>query len=177
MLSVLLSLIYGFWLSLWYLVAIKLSVLLSFIYGFWLPRWYLVAIILCVLLSLIYGFWLHLRCLVAIVLSVLLSLTYGFWLHLWYLQTYLVCLFAVFHFVIILPVFLPYTEGFVWYDGCWIYNYLCYQCLSPLKLLVRISLRRDVQHYVIKFVNDLQQVGDFHQVFRFPPPITLTTTM
>jgi membrane protein implicated in regulation of membrane protease activity len=39
-LSLLLSLIYGFWLHLWYLVAIVLSVLLSFIFGFWLHPWY-----------------------------------------------------------------------------------------------------------------------------------------
>jgi hypothetical protein len=63
------SLIYGFWLPLWYLLAIVLSVLLRFtasdyplvflghcvvcsssIYGFWLPLWYLLAIVLSVLL-------------------------------------------------------------------------------------------------------------------------------
>ena len=27
-----------------------------------------------------------------------------------------------------------------------------------------------MQHYVIKFVSDLQLVGGFHQVLRFPPP-------
>jgi hypothetical protein len=32
---------------------------------------------------------------------------------------------------------------------------------------------RGVQHYVIKFVNDLQQVGNFLRVLRFPPPINL----
>ena len=31
-----------------------------------------------------------------------------------------------------------------------------------------------IQHYVIKFVSDLQQVGGF---FRFPPPIKLTVTI
>jgi hypothetical protein len=31
-----------------------------------------------------------------------------------------------------------------------------------------------IQHYVIKFVSDLQQVGGFLQVLRFPPPIKLT---
>ena len=31
-----------------------------------------------------------------------------------------------------------------------------------------------VQHYVIKFVNDLQQVGGF---LRFPPPIKLTSAI
>jgi hypothetical protein len=39
-----------------------------------------------------------------------------------------------FCFVIILPVFLQYTKGFVCYDGSYNYNYLCNQCLSPLKL-------------------------------------------
>jgi hypothetical protein len=27
-----------------------------------------------------------------------------------------------------------------------------------------------IQHYVIKFVSDLQQVGGFFWVLRFPPP-------
>jgi hypothetical protein len=31
-----------------------------------------------------------------------------------------------------------------------------------------------IQHYVIKFVSDLQQVGGH---LRFPPPIKLTATM
>jgi hypothetical protein len=31
-----------------------------------------------------------------------------------------------------------------------------------------------MQHYVIKFVSDLRQVGGF---LRFPPPIKLTTTI
>ena len=30
-----------------------------------------------------------------------------------------------------------------------------------------------VQHYVIKFISDLRQVGGFLQVLRFPPPIKL----
>jgi len=34
-----------------------------------------------------------------------------------------------------------------------------------------------IQHYVIKFVGDLQQVGDFRWVLRFPPPIKLTATI
>ena len=33
------------------------------------------------------------------------------------------------------------------------------------------------QHYVIKFVSDLLQVGGFLQALRFPPPIKLTATM
>jgi hypothetical protein len=31
-----------------------------------------------------------------------------------------------------------------------------------------------IQHYVIKFVSDLRQVGGF---LRFPPPIKLTATL
>ena len=34
-----------------------------------------------------------------------------------------------------------------------------------------------VQHYVIKFVSDLRQVGGFLQVLWFPPPIKLTATI
>ena len=34
-----------------------------------------------------------------------------------------------------------------------------------------------IQHYVIKFVSDLQQVCGFLQVLRFPPPIKLTATI
>ena len=34
-----------------------------------------------------------------------------------------------------------------------------------------------VQHYVIKFVSDLREVGGFLQVLRFPPPIKLTATI
>ena len=34
-----------------------------------------------------------------------------------------------------------------------------------------------IQHYVIKFVGDLQQVGGFLLVFRLPPPIKLTATI
>jgi len=34
-----------------------------------------------------------------------------------------------------------------------------------------------IQQYVKKFVSDLQQVGGFLSVFRFPPPIKLTATI
>ena len=36
---------------------------------------------------------------------------------------------------------------------------------------------RGVQHYVIKFVSDLRQVGGFLRVLLFPPPIKLTATI
>ena len=34
-----------------------------------------------------------------------------------------------------------------------------------------------IQHYVIKFVSDLRQVGAFLRVLRFPPPIKSTATI
>ena len=34
-----------------------------------------------------------------------------------------------------------------------------------------------IQHYVIKFVRDLQQVGGVLRVLRFPPSIKLTATI
>jgi hypothetical protein len=36
---------------------------------------------------------------------------------------------------------------------------------------------RGVQHYVIKFVSHLRQVGGFLQVLRIPSPIKLTATI
>jgi len=36
---------------------------------------------------------------------------------------------------------------------------------------------RGVQHYLIKFVSDLWQIGGFLRVLRFPPPIKLTATI
>jgi hypothetical protein len=60
-------------------------------------------------------------------------------------------------------------------------NYLCNQCLSPLKLRVGIpQMARctlyNIQHYVIEFVSDLQQVCRFLQVLQFPLQIKLTAT-
>ena len=34
-----------------------------------------------------------------------------------------------------------------------------------------------IQHFVIKFVSDLRQVGGFLPVIRFPPPLKLATTI
>jgi len=62
-----------------------------------------------------------------------------------------------------------------WSCGSWIYNYLCNQYLSPLMLWDPSG--RGVQHYVIKFVSDLRQVGGFLRVLQFPPPIKLTSTI
>jgi hypothetical protein len=34
-----------------------------------------------------------------------------------------------------------------------------------------------IQHYVIKFVSDLRQVGGYLRVLKCPPPIKLTATI
>ena len=49
------------------------------------------------------------------------------------------------------------------------YHYWCCEFES--------RLGRGVQHYMIKFVSDLRQVGGFLRVLRFPPPIKLTATI
>ena len=52
------------------------------------------------------------------------------------------------------------------------------QSVSITTKVVSSNLAQDevhsLQHYVIKFVSDLQQVGDFLPILRFPPPIKLT---
>ena len=57
--------------------------------------------------------------------------------------------------------------------GIRICNYLINHCISPLKLLSSNDAHGEVysiQHYVIKAVSDLRQVGGFPRVLRFPPP-------
>jgi hypothetical protein len=79
--------------------------------------------------------------------------------------------------------------------GIFVFIYFCWQCLCSFVLGVRRSQDRiviayhywccdfksrsgrGVQHYVIKFVSDLRQVGGFLRVLRFPPPIKLTATI
>jgi hypothetical protein len=55
----------------------------------------------------------------------------------------------------------------LWYA----FNWTCFVWLF------KSQSRRGVQHYVIKFVSDLWQVGGFLWVLRFPPPIKLTATI
>ena len=53
-----------------------------------------------------------------------------------------------------LPSLIKYTKGppRSWLFGCWIYNYLCNQCLSPLSLWVRIPHRRGVLDKVCQWL-------------------------
>jgi hypothetical protein len=56
-----------------------------------------------------------------------------------------------------------HIEWVTWSYGSWIYNYLGNQCLSLLKLWVNPTHGEVylIQHYVMKFVSDLRQVGGF----------------
>ena len=59
---------------------------------------------------------------------------------------------------IVIPITWP------WSYGSWIYNYLYNQCLSLLKMWVRTPAHGEVysiQHYAIKFVSELRQIGNF----------------
>ena len=44
------------------------------------------------------------------------------------------------------------------------------------RFMVAFCSNYSIQHYVIKIVRDLRQVGGFLRVLRFPLPIKLTTT-
>jgi hypothetical protein len=59
------------------------------------------------------------------------------------------------------------------YD-CIIFVILCYDSLQSLLNVAPHGEMYLIQHYVIKFVSDLQQVGGFLQILQFPPPIKLT---
>jgi hypothetical protein len=58
-----------------------------------------------------------------------------------------------------------------WNIHIYIYKQRKYIVIVPKSKLFAI------QHYVIKFVSDLQQVGGFLSVFWFSPPMKLTATI
>ena len=157
------SSIYGFWLSLWYLLAIVLSVLLRYRDSD-LPLWYLLAIVLSVLLryrdsDLTHWF------LLAIVLSVLLrytdsdyligffghcvlcsSLIYGFWLPLWYLLAIV-------------------SSAFLWYT----YSDYRFGIFWPLLRLLFF----DIQILITALVSFGHCVVCFSSIYRFWLPLWL----
>jgi len=66
-----------------------------------------------------------------------------------------------------------------WSYGSWIYNYQLPVQSVPITTKVMSSNPvhgevYSIQHYVIKFVSNLQQVGGFLRVLQFPPQIKLT---
>ena len=62
------------------------------------------------------------------------------------------------------------------------YNYFCLLNINPTTTNVVSSNpvhgeMYSIQHYVIKFVSDLPQVGGFLRVLLFPPPAKLTASI
>jgi hypothetical protein len=63
--------------------------------------------------------------------------------------------------------------------GLWVFIYIPSEVIHFIYTCTIVSLNPAhdkvylIQHYVIKFVSDLWQVGGFIQVFRFPPSIKL----
>jgi hypothetical protein len=92
-------------------------------------------------------------------------------------------------------LFLPYCNTFyhrhlfhsknicplLFLNSCLWLNMLHIFCREIFFILILFYLffiiYNSIQHYVIKFVCDLRQVGGFLRVLRFPPPIKLTATM
>ena len=106
----------------------------------------------------------------------------GLWLPLWYLQTLLRLI--PLQQIYIEPFLYEYiiiviqrgrrgrdrmVVGFTATYAISVYHHWCCEFES--------RSGRGVQHYVIKFVSDLRQVGVFLRVLRFPPPIKLTGTI
>ena len=163
------SLIYRFWLHLWYLVAIVLSVLLwytdsDYIFGILWPlcclsffdiQILITSLVSCghcvVCLSLIYGFWLHLWYLLAIVLSVLLWYTDSDYIFgiLWHC---VVCPSLIYRFwlhlwylvAIVLSVLLWYTDSDYTFGILWP---LC--CLSFFDIQILITSLVSCGHCVV----------------------------
>ena len=83
----------------------------------------------------------------------------------WYIYMYIsTCAICILRLVVIVGVFVLGGGGASSSYGSWIYSYLCNHCLSPLKLWVGILLMYSIKHYVIKFVGDLRQVGNWNIV-------------
>ena len=62
----------------------------------------------------------------------------------------------------------------VWWLDLWLH---IMQLVPIITKVVSSNPAHSNQHYVIKFVSDLQQVGEFLRVRQFPPPIKLTATI
>ena len=72
--------------------------------------------------------------------------------------------------LIIINVYYLYQQNYLFKPTCAINAYTTNVVISnPVRGEVY-----SIQHYVIKFVGDLRQLGEF---LRFPPPIKLTATI
>jgi hypothetical protein len=93
-----------------------------------------------------------------------------------YGTTYLYCHLKLLYSMFIFSLSYIRMPPWSWSSVSWIYNHLCNQCLSPLKLWVRTRSWRGVLDTTL-CVSDLRQVGGFLRVLQFSPPIKLTATI
>jgi hypothetical protein len=176
----------------------------SSIYGFWLPLWYLLNIVLSVLLrytdsDYLFGIFWPLCCLfffdIRILITSLVSFDhcvvcsssiYGFWLPPFGIFWPLCCLFFFDIRILITSMvssnsssktFQPPLWGSSWSDGSWIYNYLCNQCLLPLRLWVRIPLMARCTTLCDKVCQWLATGRWFSLGTPFAPPTKVTATI
>ena len=79
------------------------------------------------------------------------------------------CYYSVIHYhwvpvkiiILLYHIIFHYLMGSLWSYGSWIYNYMCNQYLSPIKVVssnVTHGVVYSIKYYVIKFVSDLRQV-------------------
>ena len=61
--------------------------------------------------------------------------------------------------------------------GSWIHNFLCNLTTIVVSLYPAHGEVYAIEHYVIKFVSDMRQVGCFLWVLRNPLPIKLIATI
>ena len=61
--------------------------------------------------------------------------------------------------------------------GIWLNHYMGNQCTTVVSSNPAHDKVYLIQHYVLKFVSDLQWVGGFLLIFWFPPSIKLTATL
>ena len=91
------------------------------------------------------------------------------------------CTFTHLHFYKVPPKIQDLGGGgasWLWMYGSWIYNYPYNRCLTTSASSNPAHGEvYSLQHYVIKFVSQLRQVGGFLQVLQFPPPIKPTATI
>ena len=85
---------------------------------------------------------------------------------------YLICLCKWYRCFLLASILL--RPSWLWSYSSWIYNYLCKRCNWSCQFKFHSREVYSIQHYVIKFVSHVRQVGGFLRVLWFPPLIKLS---
>ena len=73
--------------------------------------------------------------------------------------------------------FLLFQKQSYFLYSSWMYNLLSVYITKIVRSNSAHGEEYSIQHYVIKFVSDLQQVDGILRVLRFPPPIKMAATI